>query len=253
MLFEIKHVTKEKPAQTANSSVSADSILRDLNFNIQGNEPQLILGPSGSGKTTLLRLFNRLADPDIGDILFHGKDITLYDVCTLRARIGYVSQIPIMFDGTVFSNFQYAVRHMKNGKEQINNFEDKCRELLSYLNVPDSVLYHNAEDLSVGEKQRVALARTLIRNPEVILLDEPTSALDPTSTLRFLDTIQKLQNEMNLSVIMVTHSIEQAKVVGGAAIILVGGAIVEQGPVDKIISNPDNEITLKFVRGMLDN
>lgn len=158
MLFEFKHVTKRKPVQTADSSMSGEPVLRDINFGINGKEPQLILGPSGSGKTTLLRLFNRLTDPDDGDILFHGKDIATYDVRSLRTRVGYVSQIPIMFDGTVLSNFQYAVQHMKNNMSDTPYFGDKCRELLRYLNVSDNILNRNAVDLSVGEKQRVALA-----------------------------------------------------------------------------------------------
>lgn len=253
MLFEFKHITKRKPVPAANSSTFDEAILRDINFNITGREPLLILGPSGSGKTTLLRLFNRLADPDNGKIYFHGEDITSYDVCSLRTRVGYVSQVPIMIEGTVMSNFRYAVKYMKKNNNDISDFEDRCRELLRYLNVSENLLHHNAENLSVGEKQRVALARTLIRNPEVILLDEPTSALDPTATLRFLDTILQLQNETKLSIVMVTHGIEQAKIINGNALILVGGIIVEQGAVEKIINNPDSETTKKFIEGILDN
>ncbi len=253
MLFEFRHVTKKKPAQSGNSSISGEPILRDINFIINGREPQLILGPSGSGKTTLLRLFNRLSDPDDGDILYLGKYLKSYDVITLRKRIGFVSQIPVMLEGSVMSNFKYAVRHMSDRTVTNSDFEEECGQMLRFLNVSETLLQQDADSLSVGEKQRVALARTLIRKPEVLLLDEPASALDPTATTRFLDIIGKLRDEMNVTIIMVTHSIEQARIINGNAIVLINGAIVEQGTVDKIIADPEYDLTKKFVGGMLDN
>lgn len=253
MIFDFRHVTKKKPVQAGNSSIPDEPILRDINFTVDGNDPQLILGPSGSGKTTLLRLFNRLTDPDDGEILYHGRNVKSYDVITLRMRIGFVSQIPVMLDGSVLSNFKYAVRHVNDRAVNNSEFEEECKQLLRFLNVSDTLLYREADSLSVGEKQRVALARTLIRNPEVLLLDEPTSALDPTATARFLDIVQKLRDEMNVTIIMVTHSIEQAGIIGGNAVVLVHGSIVEQGSVEKIIADPEYDLTKKFVGGMLDN
>jgi putative ABC transport system ATP-binding protein len=253
MKFEFKHVTKRKPAQTGISSTPGEPIIHDINFTVHNEGPQLILGPSGSGKSTLLRLCNRLSDPDEGDIFYLGKNLKDYDVLTLRTRIGFVSQVPVMLEGTVRFNFEYALRHSRN--PSINNieFEEEARQLLGFLNLSDTLLHRNADELSVGEKQRVALARTLIRKPEILLLDEPASALDPTATMRFLDIIRKLLYEMNITIIMVTHSIEQARIINGNAIILINGSIVDRGPVDEILANPGNITTDKFIRGILDN
>ncbi len=253
MLFQFRHVSKKKPVETQKSSTVREYILHDLLFNINAHVPQLILGPSGSGKTTLLRLCNRLTDPDSGEILFQGQALTAYDVIELRTRIGYVAQVPVMLDGSVLSNFKYAIHKLNKNLPNGEEFEEECKELLRFLNLPEPFLYYETDRLSVGEKQRVALARTLLRKPEVILLDEPTSALDRTSTFRFLETINKLRDEMNLNMIMVTHSIDQAKILGGNGIVLVGGSVVEQGPVAEIMNNPQTEITKQFIEGMLDN
>lgn len=253
MLFEFRHVSKKKPVETQKSSTELGYILHDLHFNINARIPQLVLGPSGSGKSTLLRMCNRLTDPDSGDILFHSKNICLYDVIELRTRIGYVAQVPVMLDGSVLSNFKYAVRKQNKTRPDSKEFEEECRIILRFLNLPEPFLFYETDRLSVGEKQRVALARTLLRKPEVVLLDEPTSALDRTSTLRFLDTINKLRDETELTIIMVTHSIEQAKILGGNAIVLLAGNIVEQGPVSEIMNNPQTETTKQFIEGTLDN
>lgn len=253
MLFEFRHVSKKKPAQTQKSSIAREYILQDLHFNINANVPLLILGPSGSGKSTLLRLCNRLTDPDSGEILFRDKNITSYDVIELRTRVGYVSQVPVMLGGSVLSNFEYAVRKLPKNRPESSEFEEECRELLRFLNLPEPFLDYETDTLSIGEKQRVALARTLLRKPEVVLLDEPTSALDRTSTFRFLDTINKLHDEMQLAIIMVTHSIEQARSLSGNAIVVVGGTIVERGPVEDIVTNPQTEITKQYIEGILDN
>jgi len=253
MLFEFKHVIKRKPVKDRKSSVRGETILQDIHCTFRGDVPQLILGPSGSGKTTLLRLCNRLSDPNEGEILYRDKNINDWNVLELRAQVGFVSQVPVMLEGTVYDNFIYAVRHINAQNIQSNEFDDECISLLRYLNLPENSLHVNAENLSVGEKQRVALARVLIRKPQVLLLDEPTSALDPTATFRFLDIIRKLQNEQNIAIIMVTHSIEQAMRVGGNALVLVDGRIVEHGEVEKIIHEPKSDITRRFVEGVLDN
>jgi putative ABC transport system ATP-binding protein len=253
MIFEFKHVTKRKPAQSGISSTTGGPIIHDINFTVHNEVPQLILGPSGSGKSTLLRLCNRLSDPDEGEIFYLGKSLRDYDVLDLRTRIGFVSQVPVMLEGTVRFNFEYAFRHTRNRPINDIEFDEEAGQLLRFLNLSDTLLHRDTDELSVGEKQRVALARTLIRKPEILLLDEPASALDPTATMRFLDIIRKLLDEMNVTIIMVTHSIEQARMINGNAIILVNGRIVDRGPVDDILARPRSETTNKFIRGILDN
>ena len=148
-----------------------------------------VVGPSGSGKTTLLRLLNRLDDPDAGTVLFDGRDVRDYDVLELRRRVQLVGQVPVTFPGTVADN-------LENG--------DGAAALLTRVGLDPALAGREADRLSVGEAQRLALARALAREPDVLALDEPTSALDPASK----GGIERLVRELadaGLTVVMVTH------------------------------------------------
>lgn len=150
-----------------------------------------IVGPSGAGKTTLLRLLNRLEDPDEGAVLFDGTDVRRYDVLELRRRVQYVGQVPVTFPGTVADNL--------GGDEA----------LLARVGLPASVSGREADRLSVGEAQRLCLARALGMSPDVLALDEPTSALDQASKTGIEALIRSLADE-GLTVVMVTHEARQA-------------------------------------------
>ncbi len=150
-----------------------------------------IVGPSGAGKTTLLRLLNRLDDPDEGAVLFDGTDVRRYHVLELRRRVQYVGQVPVTFPGTVADNL------------------DGDEALLARVGLPASVSGREADRLSVGEAQRLCLARALAMGPEVLALDEPTSALDQASKTGIEALIRSLADE-GLTVVMVTHEARQA-------------------------------------------
>ena len=151
-----------------------------------------MVGPSGAGKTTLLRLLNRLDDPDDGDVLLDGRDVRSYDVLELRRRVQYVGQVPVTFPGTVAANVGPDV----DG-------------LLARVGLPAALASRDADRLSVGEAQRMCLARALARVPQCLLLDEPTSALDTTSKGGIEALIRSLADD-GLTVVMVTHDPRQA-------------------------------------------
>ena len=147
----------------------------------------VLVGPSGAGKTTLLRLLNRLDDPDGGAVLFAGRDARSYDVLELRRRIQVVGQVPVTFPGTV-----------------ADNIGAPAEALLARVGLSPALARREADRLSVGEAQRMCLARSLALEPEVLALDEPTSALDTASRAGIEDLIAGLA-ESGLTVVMVTH------------------------------------------------
>jgi UDP-glucose/iron transport system ATP-binding protein len=151
-----------------------------------------MVGPSGAGKTTLLRLLNRLDDPDGGEILLDGRDVRSYDVLELRRRVQMVGQVPVTFPGTVAVNVGPDVD-----------------ALLARVGLDPALAARDADRLSVGEAQRMCLARALARGPECLLLDEPTSALDTRSKGGVESLIRSLADD-GLTVVMVTHDPRQA-------------------------------------------
>ena len=151
-----------------------------------------IVGPSGVGKSTLLRLLNRLDDPDAGVVLFDGRDVRGYDVLELRRRVQLVGQVPVPFAGSV-----------------ADNVGPGWEELLERVGLPEVVGKRPADVLSVGEAQRMCLARALARRPDCLVLDEPTSALDTASKGGIERLVRSLADD-GLTVVMVTHDPRQA-------------------------------------------
>jgi putative ABC transport system ATP-binding protein len=213
------------------------TLIDDFSFVFDTGLVYSILGPSGAGKTSLLRLFNRLDEPTSGEVLFDGEDYRTIAPCTLRKRVGYLFQVPFLFPGTVADNLQY-------GNEALQDHD--IARLLELASISLSVKTQSVENLSVGEKQRVALARLLATDPKVVLLDEPTAALDPTYTEKIEATVRQIASEENLTVIMVSHSPEQALRMGGQAMLLVTGKLIEHGPVEQVIRNPQTDLGRRY-------
>ncbi|KAL9236451.1 hypothetical protein vseg_011123 [Gypsophila vaccaria] len=181
-----------------------------------------VIGPSGSGKSTLLRAFNRLWEPPGGTVFLDGQDICDLDVLSVRRRVGMLFQLPALFQGTVADNVRYGPK--LRGKKLS---DEEVLKLLSLADMDASFLNKNANELSVGQQQRVALARTLANDPEVLLLDEPTSALDPISTQNIEDALVKLKTTQGMTVVMVSHSIRQVQRIADVVCLLVNGTVVE--------------------------
>jgi putative ABC transport system ATP-binding protein len=167
-------------------------IIAGFSAEISASGLTAIVGPSGAGKTTLLRLLNRLDDPDGGAVLFEDRDVRDYDVLELRRRVQSVGQVPVTFAGTVADNIGEAVA-----------------ELLPRVGLDAALAGREADRLSVGEAQRMCLARSLALRPDVLALDEPTSALDTASKGGIERLIRDLADS-GLTVIMVTHDPHQA-------------------------------------------
>ena len=199
----------------------------------------VLVGPSGSGKSTLLRLLNRLMEPSAGSILYLDKSLSEYPVRTLRRRIGMVFQKPILFDGTVADNLRLA---------QDDLSDDTIAVSLERVGLPKEYATRRNDQLSLGESQRVCIARALATEPDVLLLDEPTSALDPTA----VQTIENLLLGLlpRISLVWVTHVVTQAVRLGGNAAMLYNGKIQWRGQSENIIHTKD-EIVQKFIAGKL--
>ncbi|XP_048573806.1 protein STAR1-like isoform X1 [Triticum urartu] len=184
-----------------------------------------VIGPSGSGKSTLLRTLNRLWEPAPGAVTLDGADIRGLDVLALRRRVGMLFQLPAMFHGTVADNVRYGPR--LRGETLT---DAQVEELLGLSDLDPALASRPASELSVGQAQRVALARTLANDPEVLLLDEPTSALDPISTQNIEEAIVRLKKARGITTVIVSHSVRQIQRIADLVCLVVDGVVVEVLP-----------------------
>ncbi|MFH0931468.1 MAG: phosphate ABC transporter ATP-binding protein [Candidatus Zixiibacteriota bacterium] len=242
--LELKKVTRKRVVKSDNT-LKVMEVLKGIDLSIEPEEICTILGPSGSGKSTLLRLINRLEEASSGSILLDGIDIKELEVLNLRQRVSLVFQVPVMFEGDVKDNLLFGLK-IKYESKTVEL--EKCLELVG---LESNFLKRDSAELSIGERQRVSLARTLIHNPKVLLLDEPTSALDPTATLQVEKLIKDLNQKFKLTVIFVTHNLSQAQRLGHKCIVLIDGEKIEEGESELILNNPANLLTRKFIKGEL--
>ena len=208
--MELRSVSLDRGGRTVLSGISAS---------FQRHEVSAIVGPSGAGKTSLLRCLNRLEQPTNGSILLDSSDITTIDPIQLRRRVGMIFQTPSLFQGGVRGNLAY-------GMTGVSDVE--LRKALASAALDDGFLERDAGALSVGQAQRVCIARALVRHPEILLMDEPTSALDRDAAARIERLVTSL-NETGLTVVLVTHNLDQAVRLADHAILLADGRVVAAG------------------------
>ena len=229
--------------------------LNGISLPIQKNKVTALIGPSGCGKTTLLRCFNRMHDlyPKHryeGEITFQGKNILGdgIDLINLRSRIGMVFQKPTPFPMTIAENIAYGLRlkGIKKKNELVERIERALRHAALWEEVRDK-LNSSAYDLSGGQQQRLVIARALAVEPEVLLFDEPTSALDPISTAKIEELVASLKK--NITIIIVTHNMQQAARVSDMTGFLYLGELIEFGATEKIFTNPDKKQTDDYITG----
>lgn len=222
------------------------NILNDLNFKINKGELFVLIGPSGSGKTTTLKLINRLIEQTDGDIYFNGVKLKEYNLRELRLGIGYVLQEIALFPNlTVFENIS-IIPEMKNmNKKEI---KDKSKFLLQKVGLnPEEYMYRYPRELSGGERQRIGILRAIIANPKVLLMDEPFSALDPISRVQLQDLIKDIHKEFGITIVFVTHDIQEAIKLGDRICIMKNGKIVQIDKPEEIIKKPINDFVKEFI------
>jgi len=215
------------------------TIVDDFSFTFESGRLYSIIGPSGSGKTSLLRLLARLDEPTSGDVLVGGESFRNLNPCHQRRKVAYLFQSPYLFPGSVKDNFRYA-----NGELT----DEQASALAAKVSIAPDLIERDVGNLSEGEKQRVALARLLAMNPDILLLDEPTSSLDPTLTRIIEELVAKLLQEEQMCIIMVSHDPQQALRTGGDTLLMVAGKLVESGPAAVVIDSPRTELGVKYKR-----
>lgn len=211
-------------------------ILSGISLRARAGELLTVIGPSGGGKSTLVRLINRLEDPTDGRILLKGKDVLTLDPLELRRKVTLVQQKPFMFEGTVLDNLQIPF-HFR-GQTPPDRDDPTLRESLELWRISPDFLDRSARTLSLGQQQRVGLARILIGSPEVLLLDEPTSALDRPTGDRLADTLREICRSRNLTLLMVTHDLRLAERVSDRLAFLSDGLILEEGDAADLLNRP---------------
>jgi putative ABC transport system ATP-binding protein len=221
MLFELDQVTYSRAGAV---------VLRDVTARLPVGASSL-LGPSGSGKSTLLRLLNRLADPDGGRVVYEGRDVRECDPLELRREVSLVPQLPALIDGTAYDNIAYGPR--------LAGYSFDTRSCLELAGLDPSFADRDASKLSVGEQQRVMLARALALEPRVLLLDEPTSALDQAAREAVEGTLKRLRARTAISLVVVTHDIDQARRLADYVVRIEAGGVVAQGAAAELLAEPD--------------
>jgi putative ABC transport system ATP-binding protein len=195
------------------------SVLNEVSASFPRNEVSAIVGPSGAGKTSLLRCLNRLEEPSVGSVLLDSTDITKLDPIQLRRRVGMIFQTPALFEDGVRSNLAYGLDGVA---------EEDMQTALASAGLGPEFLDRDSSALSVGQAQRVCIARALVRRPEILLMDEPTSALDRDAAARIERLVTSL-NETGLTVILVTHNLDQALRLAHRSVLLVEGRVAAAG------------------------
>lgn len=217
-------------------------VFRNISFDINDNEKLLIIGPSGCGKTTLIRCLNGLNKIDSGNIFLNGVKISNIDDVVLKSKVGMVFQNYNLFPHlTVRENVSLAPKLLKMGNEK--EIDDLVKRLLSEVNIINKIDSYPSK-LSGGEKQRVAIARTLATKPEIILLDEPTSALDPATINDFISLLNELSK--TTTIVVVSHEMDLIKSFADKVLFLKDGSILEYGTPDDIL-NSKNPIVREFL------
>lgn len=243
--------------QSLSVSYGNHSALKDVTLDIPDRKITAIIGPSGCGKTTLLRSFNRLVDLG-GDTNVNGKVFVdgenIYhpkaEVTAIRKKMGLLAQKPTPLPMSIYNNVAYGPRiHGIRSKKRLDVIvEHYLREASLWEEVKER-LHWPASKLSIGQQQRLCLARGLAVEPEIILGDEPTSALDPASSRRIEQKFLELKTRY--TIVIVTHILRQAKRLADYVVFLYLGELIEHGPAAEVLENPKHKLTAEYIQGVI--
>ena len=241
-MIEIKHLSKT--FQMKDGAVNA---LKDISLTIPDGSIYGIIGMSGAGKSTLVRCINLLERPTEGSVVIDGVEMEKLTPAQLRQRRREITmifqQFNLLMQRTCLKNICFPMELAGVPKDKATA---RARELLELVGLPDKADAYPAQ-LSGGQKQRIAIARALATNPKVLLCDEATSALDPNTTHAILQLIQKINREMGITVVIITHQMSVVEDVCSHVAILDNGTVVEQGSVRDIFSNPHSDAAKRLV------
>lgn len=235
-VIEVRDLSLDRGGQT---------VLHGVSMRVEEGQIFMLVGPSGSGKSSLLRCLNRLEEPAPDTVFLRGEDITTLDVIALRRRVGMVFQHPVMFPGTVAENIAFgpSLRGESLTPKRIG-------ALLDMVSLDAGFAQKPARELSGGQAQRVAIARALANEPDVLLLDEPTSALDPIATHAVEGTLCALRKQLAITMVWVSHMVEQARRVGDCVLLLDEGRALLSGRVDEVFDAENgDQRALAFAAG----
>lgn len=245
-MIEINHLVKEY--KTKKQTVIG---VNDVSVKIEKGEIFGIVGYSGAGKSSLIRCLNLLERPTSGEVIIDGLDFTKLSPRELRSARQKTSMIFQHFHlikaKTVYGNLAFALKAAKVPKAEIR---PRVEELLAMVGLSDKADAYPAQ-LSGGQKQRVGIARALANNPSVLLCDEATSALDPNTTRSILKLLKKLNEELGLTIVLITHEMEVVKEICDRMAVMQDGRIIEEGPVYDLFSNPKEPLTRQFIETIL--
>ncbi|OCW56415.1 phosphate ABC transporter ATP-binding protein PstB [Hoeflea olei] len=234
----------------------AKQALYDVNLDVRENSVTALIGPSGCGKSTFLRCLNRMNDTiDIcrvtGEITLDDENIyaPAIDVVELRARVGMVFQKPNPFPKSIYENIVYGPRihGQVSTRAEMDEIVERSLMKAGLFNEVKDRLHEPGTGLSGGQQQRLCIARAIAVSPEVILMDEPCSALDPIATAKVEELIDELR--VNYTIVIVTHSMQQAARVSQRTAMFHLGNLVEEGPTEKMFTNPDTKLTQDYITG----
>ena len=222
------------------------TVISDLSLEIPRGQFTVLIGPSGCGKTTTLKMINRLIEPTRGTIYVDGQDITKVSPVDLRRQIGYViQQIGLFPNMTIEQNIEVVPRLLKWPKEKRR---ERTMELLEMVGMdPKQYMGRYPSELSGGQQQRIGVLRALAVSPPLILMDEPFGALDPITREALQDEIKKLQVNLGITVVFVTHDIDEAVKLADRIILMTDGKIVQAAPPETLLSNPANDYVKEFL------
>lgn len=241
-MIEIQHMTKRFATQSG--TVVA---LRDISLSIRNGDIYGIIGMSGAGKSTLVRCINMLERPDEGRVLVNGREMNTLNAAELRAARREITmifqQFNLLMQRTCLKNICFPMELAGVPKADAVK---RARELLELVGLPDKADAYPAQ-LSGGQKQRIAIARALATNPKVLLCDEATSALDPNTTHSILQLIRRINRELGITVVIITHQMSVVEEICNRVAILDEGTVVEEGEVQAIFSNPHSAAARRLV------
>jgi putative ABC transport system ATP-binding protein len=222
-------------------AVDGVEILKGVSAGVPEGGITSIVGPSGAGKSTLLRAINRLIEPTGGEVYLDGSPTSTMDPLMLRRRIGMVFQLPALFGESVEDAILYGVRLVGRSAN--------AGQLLEMVGLDASFESRDPQTLSVGQQQRVSIARALALEPEVLLMDEPTSALDEGARRRIEELIRELNARLNLTIVLVSHALDQVQRVADRVVLLAAGRSEGEWSKEEFFSGEGREQARRFIFG----